>query len=403
MVTIFTDGIESGLGYGADAANDMAKKIFGDMFTRTSHNVGTRVRGISATQLVAWEAGHLDLVTLFQDGTIRNKSWDESLGAWWPGQDEWATIGGECETPPLICSWGPGHVDVVARFKDGTIRNKSWDTTTGKWWPDQLEWANLGGDGEGPPAVCAWGPDHLDVFARFSDGSIRNKAWDASTAEWWPGQTEWASLGGDCAAAPAVCAWSPGHLDLVARFKDGTLRNKVWDAATGKWWPGQTEWANLGGSGQGSPALCAWGPGHLDLVARFEDGTIRNKSWDSSTGKWWPGQTEWASLGGDAGGDPAICAWDVGHIDLVVRFRDGTIRNKSWDASTGKWWPGQAEWANLGGDCSGDPAIHAWGPGHLDVVARFSDGTIKNKVWDKSRHSWWPGQLDWASLGSTRP
>jgi hypothetical protein len=41
----------------------------------------------------------------------------------------------------------------------------------------------------------AWGPGHLDLFARFADGTIRNKVWDQSTSEWWPGQTDWQDIG----------------------------------------------------------------------------------------------------------------------------------------------------------------------------------------------------------------
>ena len=203
--------------------------------------------GYSASPLVAWSPGHLDMLACFGDGTIRNKSWDVSTGEWWPGQTEWADLGGDCTGPAVMCAWGPGHLDVVARFKDGTIRNKVWDVSTGEWWPGQTEWANLGGDCVGTPAIFAWGPGHLDVVARFADGTIRSKAWDASPGEWWPGQTEWADLGGNCVGSPAIFAWGPDHLDVMARFKDGVIRNKVWDASTGEWWPGQTEWADLGG------------------------------------------------------------------------------------------------------------------------------------------------------------
>ena len=44
-------------------------------------------------------------------------------------------------------------------------------------------WENLGapsGGVVGTPAVASWGPNHLDIFGRGTDGAMYTKWWDGS-------------------------------------------------------------------------------------------------------------------------------------------------------------------------------------------------------------------------------
>jgi hypothetical protein len=138
------------------------------------------------------------------------------------------------------------------------------------------------------------------------DGRVYNKVWEASRSGWWPGQTDWADLGGSTVGSPAAVTWGPGRLDLFARGSDGRIYNKVWEASRSGWWPGQTDWQDVGGGistvdapggALGSPAAVTWGPGRLDLTVRFINGGILRKCWNAGTSSWSPGQTDWEFIG----------------------------------------------------------------------------------------------------------
>jgi murein DD-endopeptidase MepM/ murein hydrolase activator NlpD len=335
----------------------------------------------SSPVALAWGPGRLDVFARGQDGRVYNKVWEQFRGGWWPSQTEWKDLGGAMADSPVAVAWAPGHIDLVARGKDGHVYNKVWDQSTGAWWPGQTEWADMGGTMASSPVAVVWGPGRLDVFARGQDGRVYNKVWEQSRGGWWPGQTEWKDLGGAMADSPSAVAWGPGHIDLVARGKDGHVYNKVWDQSTGAWWPGQTEWADIGGTMASSPVVRTWGPGRLDVFARGQDGRVYNKVWEQSRGGWWPSQTEWADVGGTMADSPVAVTWGPGRMDLFARGQDGRVYNKVWEQSRGGWWPSQTGWADLGGGVTDSPAAVAWGPGHLDLVARGKDGHLYNKVW----------------------
>ena len=322
-------------------------------------------------------------------GVPRQGDWvRQSL--WWPGDSEWSNLGGSIEgAPAVVTAWGPGHIDLIARFADGSVRNKAWNQSPGGWWPGQRAWANLGGSTKHSPSVVSWGRGRLDVFVVGSDVHVYNKVWDENREgddKWWPSHTDWQDLGGSAGGTPVAFAWAPGHIDLFIVGIDGHVYNKVWDqdhAGDDKWWPSRTDWQDLGGSATGSPAAYAWAPGHIDLFIVGTDGHVYNKVWDQNRegdDKWWPSRTDWQDLGGSATGSPAAVGWGGERIDLFVRFSDGTVRSKSWDPSTG-WWPSKSDWFDLGGDVSASPVAVAWAKGHLDVFARFADGTARFKDW----------------------
>ena len=152
----------------------------------------------------------------------------------------------EDQPGPAAAAWTKGHLDLFARFPDGTVRLKSWDQARDGWWPNDVDWFNLGGGyGIWPPAAVSWGPGRVDVFAIFGDGDVWMKSWDKSTSKWSPSDQGWFPLGGKAFGPMSVVSWGKNHLDLFARFADGTIRSKVWHEAGDGWWPGDLDWFPL--------------------------------------------------------------------------------------------------------------------------------------------------------------
>ncbi|MCP5518910.1 MAG: hypothetical protein H7A45_16830 [Verrucomicrobiales bacterium] len=75
----------------------------------------------------------------------------------------------------------------------------------------------LGGQLSGDPAVVAWGPDRLDVFARAVDDQLWHNGWGGVR---WGG---WESLGGVLLGSPAVVSHGPNRLDVFSRHADSAL------------------------------------------------------------------------------------------------------------------------------------------------------------------------------------
>ena len=347
---------------------------------------------------IARAPGHLDLFVRGADRRIKHKGWNANPGTWWPGQTSWQDLGGFGLERPAAVASTPGHIDVFTRANyEWTVQHKSWDASNPIWSPGQLDWNDRGGQGVGRPVAVSRGLGRLDLFARFADGSIRYRVLDPFAG--WT-QNDWQSLGGEGIGAPAVVAWGFGHLDVFMRGAKGTVRHKAWNANPGTWWPGQTDWQDLGGSIVGSPVAVSWGVNRLDLFARFDDGSVRNKVWEMPRATWWPSQTGWQDLGGAGIGAPAVVTWGPGHLAVFMRGAKGTVLHKAWNANPGTWWPGQTDWHDLGGSIVGSPAAVSWAPGRLDLFARFDDGSVRNKVWEIERATWWPSALDWQTLGT---
>jgi hypothetical protein len=85
-------------------------------------------------------------------------------------------------------------------------------------------------------------------------------------------------------------------------------------------------------------------------------------------------------MGGNLAGPPSVVSSDVGHLEVVARSTDGRLLYKEWSA--GSWWPGQTEWATLAVDVGGDPILVSSAPGRLDVFVVGPDGTL----WHRSRN-----------------
>lgn len=346
---------------------------------------------------------HPDTVAVFAsnyEGEMMTKVWDASRGSYWPSNTGWFSLGGTGIISPVVVSRRPDSLDLAARCKGGggAIRSKVWSESTSEYYPSNTEWLDLNGSGwiDSGPVALSRAPDVLDLFVRWIDGTVRRKVWTEDSQQW---SKEWDNLGGTGVGTSAAVARRPDIIDLYTRWNDGSIRSKVWRASDDSWWPGKIEWFPLGGRGYDSPAAVARRPDKIDLFVRWDDGTIRSKVWDDSRGSYWPGDMEWFNLGGQAASKPVAVCRNEASIALFTRWVDGSVRIKVWDDSRNSWWPSNTAWSNLGGDTVGAPAAVARKENRVVLYARWSDNTIRSKVWNGETSQWWPGQTEWLLLG----
>lgn len=122
-------------------------------------------------------------------------------------------------------SWGPGRIDQFW-VDDGTLWHRAFEGSTWST-PESLEGELVSG-----PAVTAWAPGQMEVFAVFPDGALWDRYWDGEA--WHP----WESLGGDLevGVTPAASSWGPDRLDVFAAGRDGTTWHRWWDGSRWVGW-----------------------------------------------------------------------------------------------------------------------------------------------------------------------
>ncbi len=92
-----------------------------------------------------------------------------------------------------------------------------------------------------------------------------------------------------------------------------------------------TDWLDLGGSAQDTPAIVATGADRVDIFVHGTDGQL----WQiSRTGDAWSG---WVALGGALGGPPAPLLVG-GSLFIYVRGADGSLARVSWIGGIWQGW-----------------------------------------------------------------
>jgi DUF1680 family protein len=94
----------------------------------------------------------------------------------------------------------------------------------------------------GSSMLVARAPDHMDLFWVAPDGSIKSTWWDANleNGDWDPTRVFAATPAGQAANGPvAVVARAPDHMDLFWVAPDGSIKSTWWDAnlENGDWDP----------------------------------------------------------------------------------------------------------------------------------------------------------------------
>jgi len=347
---------------------------------------------------VARETNRLDVFGLDGTGGVTRKAWDGSN--WQPTVGDGEALGVMLGSKYIwvrtvaVASWDSSRMDVIGLADvDGTwvLLHKAWNGSS--WAPSDGGWSSLGGDlSEHEPAVVAWGPNRLDIFAVWSDLSMYHKAWDGSS---W---SQWSSLGGQFRSGPAVASWGPNRLDIFGIGKSLGMWHKAWMGD--HWHPPNPTWQGLGGvfaEVDGTvfpPAVVSWGPDRLDIFGPGKSLGMWHKAWTGSS--WYPSTTDWQALGGTFRNvKPAVASWAPDRLDIfAVGDNNHATYHKAWMGD--HWHPSNPNWQSLGGYCQGAPAAVAWGPNRLDAF--IVDGEpIRHKAWNGSL--WEPSVTGWQSLG----
>ena len=172
---------------------------------------------------------------------------------------------------------------------------------------------------------------------------------------------------------PGVGSSATNRVDQTARGYD----EAVWERhSTGSF----SGWTSLGGITTSDPDEAAW-PGHLDVVVRGRDGSV----WDRAAngGTFGP----WTNLGGQVTSGPAAASWGSGRTDVFARGIDGGL----WaNAFVTNHWVG---WYPLGGQLASSPDVATRGANRLDVFATGIDGAIWHRALTPT--AWTP----WEPLG----
>jgi hypothetical protein len=186
----------------------------------------------------------------------------------------------------------------------------------------------------------------MDLAVVTTDGGYHNAVINTDLS-WWG----WGDLGN-----PAPDATPPGYrpsiastvnstsipgssylqIDLIATDSLGRVHNKIFtDYYGAAWYPSQTGWYDLGGSGFGPAKVTHTVNSDIDIVARDpSSNTVRFKRFRAAIGAWSPGQTEWFNLGGEANGTgdpiavPRAALPDV--VDVFYVSGDGSLWHRPY-------------------------------------------------------------------------
>jgi len=251
---------------------------------------------------------------------------DFSLGyAEWNGRQwgSWQSLGGKWTSSPGACATDVGGHLVYCRGVDNATYQNNGHIT---------HWDSLGGAFTSAPTAVyrtkIFGQIGIDVFVRGGNYGLWQKAYQGGGGGSW---SDWLSVGGSLASAPAVASGGPALLDVFARGNDNALWHLNFDENRRSW----TNWESLGGVISSGPAAVAWGGNaglqsfvqqHLDVFVQGSDHALWRKSLDH--GRW----SSWESLGGRFASDPAVASWGEGRLDVYVVTSNGQLWTKSYQA-----------------------------------------------------------------------
>jgi hypothetical protein len=268
---------------------------------------------------ISFANGHLDIFGVWSDGTVRHNTF---YGGW----SGWQAVGGaHCVGDVKAISWAPGRIDLFCRHEGDNQLFHNWlqtDTDNGAW----HAWEGLGGVITNSPAAVSWGPGHLDIEARGTDGGFWHKwfylGWSA-----WEHQGTGTYSNDDFSST----SWGSGRIDVFASDGAGALVQKYFDNGAGGW----ANRITYGDPVLGGPVAWTWGQYRMDVAWRSSvDQHVYARWWDPSAG--WSSSTD---LTGEAvGGKPAVTSWGWGRSDIFVRGAEGDLCHLWW--TNGAWSQG---------------------------------------------------------------
>jgi hypothetical protein len=158
----------------------------------------------------------------------------------------------------------------------------------------------------------------------------------------------------------ALCAVSCGSKRTAATDESAATKQEIWT----------TRWMNLGGDAQGDPAICSWAEGRLDVFWRGRDNALKHRWYDNG----WSGPE---NLGGDLRGPPAAVSSELWHIDVFYFDSGSNLVRRYYPDPNWQWatetipLPAADKPVVDGGT---GPAVASWEAGRLDVFWRSAGG-----------------------------
>jgi alpha-galactosidase len=212
---------------------------------------------------------------------------------------------------------------------------------------------NLGGDTSASPALVRTDDDNAAVFARASDGTLRQRS--EVDGQWRGWTTLGGPTGGKILGQPAAFA-SPGRIDLFVRGTDNKAYQRTYQNNR---WGG---WQSLGGTLTDSVSVAFTGPDQWSLFGRGADGRVWTRDQN----------TAWTTIGAPNNlpiyGRPGAATVSTGTV-VAVRTQDDGVWFRQ---RTGGSW---SAWTSLGGIISGSPTL-VESADRIYLLARGSDYTL---------------------------
>ena len=326
----------------------------------------------------SWGGKRMDVYYMSKEKTCHWKSRD--YGHKEPKYQQWGSwedLGGELDGPPAVCSRKEENYHVFCKGSDGQAWHRSYDKTGYGGWG---KWQAMGGKVKYEPAACSWGKEHASVYVGASDGSCWTRRYDEPKQGYgeWKG---WYNMGGYMASPPKVVTWGKDHSSVYCKGEDGQAWHKKTDPKKESGWG---EWESLGGSLDSAPAACAWDD-RMDVYVKGSDGACWHKTYknetvmvyDEKSGKnkttTLPKWGAWEDLGGEMKADtaPDVVAVDGG-MEVYITGEDDTVYRKKWE--DGSWT--SEEWEPMGGKVETGPTAVTWGGGEVDVYFTGKNGDV---------------------------
>lgn len=294
---------------------------------------------------------------------------------------DWESLGGEFESQPAAVAVGNNRADVFAVWTDGSVRSK---TFQGDKWTSS--WKNLEGSSINPPAVCSWGPDNIEVFATSESGGLMHRRFNGT--DWDPKLSDgWQSWGGfTSAAASAVC---PGanRIDVVSYGGlQGSLHDVGWiHYVDGSWrgWEGNSKPGGDVGY-RGDPTLVVVDDETTAVVGVGSDKQMYYTEWSTTAN-----YSKTQALGGSFESAPHVLTAADGRIDVLAVGTDDTLMHK---ARVGGTWA--TDWEALGGYFNSVPLAIQSEDGWIAVFGIGPDRHMIHGNWTVTDKSVW-GEGRW--------
>jgi hypothetical protein len=267
---------------------------------------------VGTPEALSWGAGRMDVFV--RDPRLWHLIWN---GSSWCSD---GPLSSGLASHPVAVSMAPNHLDVVAVISDGSIAHYfGADRITGfQHVPSDPTDPTVGGPGTFLPEIKVISTDSssFDLYAVGTDMVLYHNHYNGNTF----GFTAWDNLGGQVVGTPAVTTWGGGRQDIFVKSTDNNLYQKVY--LGGIWYPGRPDYYFLGGPIDGSPAAASMKPNWLTLASNWggsAGGTdsLAAKEWFNGT-QWDPTNTTWHYFSGIEAGPPVLVAVPNVGVNLFV-------------------------------------------------------------------------------------